>query len=75
MRVRRSRKPKGTTCNRFASPKVRYARMAVAEFDRAVMQAKNPGDQFRVFRCPHCGQWHVGTVSGEENTVRPPKDS
>lgn len=54
------RQAKGGLCGRYSSPKVRYTRLAVANFDRSVLQAKLPDEIVDVFKCPYCGTWHVG---------------
>lgn len=53
------RQAKGGFRKRYSSPKVRYTRLAVADFDRGVLQTKLPNEIVDVFRCA-CGAWHVG---------------
>ncbi len=51
---------KSGVCSRYSSPKVKYLSFAVALFDAKCVQSKVENATVEVFRCRHCGAWHVG---------------
>lgn len=58
--ARRALQAKWGICHRYTNPKRKYIKRCVAEYDRGVLQAKLPDETVNVFRCRHCGAWHVG---------------
>lgn len=47
-------------CCRYKTPKAKYFKRAVAEFD--LKHAENrSGKELNIFRCGHCGCWHIGS--------------
>lgn len=49
--------------------KVRYRSRGVARKQAREMAKKYPEDEFREYRCPHCGGWHVGRVEWWRKTA------
>lgn len=53
--------PKMGICRQYRSPKVRYSKRVVAEFDCKMLHARHPEVQFDVFKCDRgCRMWHIG---------------
>ena len=49
------------SCDRYRSPKLKYWKRVVAEFDCAKLNAQDNCKVFNVFRCGACRHWHIGS--------------
>jgi hypothetical protein len=47
-------------CYHWTSPKVCYVSASDARSQRVHLQKRQPNKTFEVFKCRHCGSWHIG---------------
>lgn len=63
--MKKAKKRNDVRCPAYRNPKTSYGSRAVAEYDRRVLEVRCPEFQFNVFRCQHCGWWHIGRGPAE----------